>query len=149
MISSYIKFVLLLALLFALSVAAKYTVVIRGFIPEEKISAHCYSSEDDLGNHVLSYRQSFIIRFTPNFFRTTKFYCDMISNYGFGNYGVYTRRINSMCHQYCLWCIAVIGPCLKTKTKPNGFYCQPWKINNPPPRVLPSLPVNLPTIQGH
>ncbi|XP_026415894.1 S-protein homolog 29-like [Papaver somniferum] len=44
--------------------------------PSVAFKIHCKSSEDDLDERILYYKQSFYWRFKVNFMRSTKFICD-------------------------------------------------------------------------
>ncbi|KAL0432891.1 UNVERIFIED_CONTAM: hypothetical protein Slati_2623400 [Sesamum latifolium] len=88
-----------------LQLADKETVVVKNDIPGENITIHCYSSEDDLGMHTLSYAASFTWNFHMNIGWSTKFYCDLITKHGSGNYGVFDKRLEEQCDDYCLWLI--------------------------------------------
>lgn len=116
-----------------ISLLRKETVVIRNDIPGEDVTTiRCYSSDDDLGVQTLSYASNFTWHFHMNLARSTKFYCDFTSTLGSGNYGVFTRRLQNMCDDYCLWLIKATGPCLQ-QTVFNGQYCQSWKTTLPFP----------------
>ncbi|MCL7043283.1 hypothetical protein MKW94_002833 [Papaver nudicaule] len=57
--------------------ATKKTVAVYNYIhPDIALTIHCWSSEDDLGEHTLYYRQNFRWRFRVNFWESTKFVCD-------------------------------------------------------------------------
>ncbi|EYU19726.1 hypothetical protein MIMGU_mgv1a026644mg, partial [Erythranthe guttata] len=104
---------------------------VRNDIRDERINIHCYSSEDDLGVHWLSYGTNFTWHFHVNFWGTTKFYCDFnTTKHGFGNYGVYTPNLRrEECSTHCLWSVQENGP-----TRRNlllGF--------SPSPTLLPSF----------
>ncbi|CAA0838503.1 Plant self-incompatibility protein S1 family [Striga hermonthica] len=103
----------------------KETVVLKNDIPGEYVTVHAYSSEDELGVHVLPYGANFTFHFRVNIWSTTKFMCDFTTSHGSGNYGVFNTRLGSKCHGYCLWSIVASGPCLLQVD--NNWYCQPWK----------------------
>lgn len=122
------KLVVLLGLLFTTLISLseeKETVVIQNAIPGGRSWIHCFSSDDDLGYHMLGSNQTFSFRFNFNFFGTTKFYCLFKTFYGFGTYGVFTDRIYHKCGSYCLWSVTPKGPCLHCTE--GELYCQPWK----------------------
>ncbi|MCL7041713.1 hypothetical protein MKW94_000052 [Papaver nudicaule] len=55
----------------------KKTVTVQNDIdPNIPLKIHCWSSEDDLGEHTLYYKQIFIWRFYVNFWGSTSFSCD-------------------------------------------------------------------------
>ncbi|MCL7041712.1 hypothetical protein MKW94_000051 [Papaver nudicaule] len=68
---------LTLSLFCAHLVDGKQTVTVENDIaPNVPLTIHCWSSEDDLGEHTLYYKQTFLWRFGINFWRSTKFVCD-------------------------------------------------------------------------
>ncbi|GFP86596.1 hypothetical protein PHJA_000803400, partial [Phtheirospermum japonicum] len=105
----------------------KVRVIVQNDIPKENITIHCWSSENDLGTHPLSYGANFPWHFRVNFWRTTKFYCDFTTKHGSGNYGVYSKTRAEICHNYCFWRITNDGPCLLVKNVEEDAYCQDWK----------------------
>ncbi|KAL0366606.1 UNVERIFIED_CONTAM: hypothetical protein Sradi_3550700 [Sesamum radiatum] len=105
----------------------KETVVVKNDIPGENITIHCYSSEDDLGIHTLPYAANFTWHFRVNIGETTKFYCDLMTRHGSGNYAVFDLRLEDQCDDYCLWLIQVYGPCLVQTVFHGQLYCQVWK----------------------
>lgn len=55
----------------------KYHVFIKNGISHPlPLSIHCYSTENDLGFHVLKLEDNFNFRFRMNFWGTTRFWCD-------------------------------------------------------------------------
>ncbi|KAL0392456.1 UNVERIFIED_CONTAM: hypothetical protein Sradi_2468400 [Sesamum radiatum] len=111
----------------------KETAVVKNDISGENVTIHCYSSDDDLGIHTLPYAANFTWYFHMNIGGTTKFYCDLMTGHGSGNYGVFDWRLEERCDDYCLWLIQVNGPCLVQKVFHGSLYCQPWK--KPPYRI--------------
>ncbi|KAL2242388.1 pumilio homolog 15-like [Sesamum indicum] len=109
------------------SLVDKETVVVKNDISGENITIHCYSSDDDLGVHTLAYAANFTWYFHVNIGGSTKFYCDLTTGHGSGNYGVFDKRLENQCDDYCLWLIKATGPCLVQKVIRGELYCQPWK----------------------
>ncbi|CAA0817128.1 Plant self-incompatibility protein S1 family [Striga hermonthica] len=105
------------------------TVIVRNDINEgdSSISIHCYSSEDNIGTHNLSYGSAIRWKFKVNLWGTTKFWCDFNTKHGSGNYGVYTRKVHGRCGDVCVWMIRAEGPCLLQTNDNNQLWCQPWK----------------------
>ncbi|KAL2550924.1 Plant self-incompatibility protein S1 family [Forsythia ovata] len=139
MILLLIKLAFSLALLLTQSYA-KTTVIIENYIQNDEILIRCESADNNLGSHVLKFGENFSWRFTPNIFGT-KFYCYFQSGFGAGEYGVYTRDIESRCGKYCEWRILKTGPCL---VQPSiTLFCQPWKLppgNDLASQGLPKIP---------
>ncbi|GER48283.1 plant self-incompatibility protein S1 family [Striga asiatica] len=78
-------------------------VIVQNDINEgESISIHCYSSEDDIGTHHLSYGSAIHWNFKVNVWGTTKFWCDFNTKHGSRNYSVYTRKVNVSCGDVCV-----------------------------------------------
>lgn len=128
MMGSLVKLVLCFSVLFILS-EAKTEVKIQNDIPRENITIHCYSVDDDVGTHLLTYGQSFSIRFWPNFFGGTKFYCGVKSLHGAGIYLVFDDFIASECYDFCLWFIRANGLCLRRND--NSLSCERWTLYQP------------------
>ncbi|XP_039010195.1 S-protein homolog 2-like [Hibiscus syriacus] len=56
----------------------KLKVVIYNDLEDKKdLTIHCKSKDDDLGVHVLSYRESYDFQFKPRFLWRTLFFCRM------------------------------------------------------------------------
>ncbi|KAL3643923.1 hypothetical protein CASFOL_011855 [Castilleja foliolosa] len=107
----------------------EHTVVsVQNDIPGEDITIHCYSTEDDLGTHVLDYAKNFTWHFRINLRRSTKFNCDFSTKHGSGNYGVFTPNLYRRCDYQCDWLIRADGPCLKQPKHNNPLWCQKWKL---------------------
>ncbi|CAA0806621.1 Unknown protein [Striga hermonthica] len=113
----------------------KETVVLRNDIPSEDVTIHPYSSEDNLGVHVLPYGANFTFHFRINVLSTTKFLCDFFTSHGSGNYAVFDTRLGYKCWGYCLWTIGAYGLCLQQVD--NQLYCQTWK--RPPDKMIKNV----------
>ena len=110
---------------FACIVTEGYIVQIENLIPNSKVFVHCWSSEDDLGDHWLTFKQEEHWRFCQNFFKTTKFLChfewDMkeqdvvVFDAGLGHFCAMETEIQSDYHP-CNW-----------STMNDGIY---WNHNN-------------------
>ncbi|KAL0432890.1 UNVERIFIED_CONTAM: S-protein5 [Sesamum latifolium] len=111
----------------------KETVVVKNDISGENITIHCYSKDDDLGIHTLPYAANFTWYFHVSIGGTTKFYCDLMTRHGSGNYGVFDWKLEERCDVYCLWLIQANGLCLVQTACHDQLYCQPWK--NPPHHI--------------
>ncbi|CAA0816559.1 Plant self-incompatibility protein S1 family [Striga hermonthica] len=106
----------------------KSRVLVSNGLRDDNITIHCYSSDDDLGTHQLTYGANFSWHFRTNLFDTTKFYCDFNTKYGSGKYGVFTWKLSvDYCGNFCIWIVVKVGPCLQADKK---YVCQDWK--NPP-----------------
>ncbi|KAI3831113.1 hypothetical protein MKX03_017217 [Papaver bracteatum] len=96
----------------------KKTVTVQNDIyPDITLKIHCKSSEDDLGEHTLDYKQSFYWKFNVNFLQSTKFKCysswydpaeerDHIME--FFAYDTW-RDYNVYCKDDCFWSIHQYG----------------------------------------
>ncbi|KAL7147234.1 hypothetical protein ABFS83_06G094500 [Erythranthe nasuta] len=127
--------ILLLMMLVASSEAVfeKIHVTVGNDIPGETINIHCYSTEDNLGSHDLAYGANFSWDFRVNVWGTTKFWCDITTKHGSGNYGVYTKHVAVYCNGVFQWLVKEKGPCLIMTELGNNLYCQDWKK---PPSLL-------------
>ncbi|KAL7147232.1 hypothetical protein ABFS83_06G094300 [Erythranthe nasuta] len=117
----------------------KTTVAIYNDINEDdsSISVHCYSVNGDLGTHQLTYGTNFTWTFREDIWGMTKYYCDFVTEYGSGNYGVFTPKLRIRCDTFCPWSITDTGPCLEQTAYGHELWCQGWKIPHPPPPALP------------
>ncbi|KAL3651229.1 hypothetical protein CASFOL_004231 [Castilleja foliolosa] len=104
-------------------------VVIKNDIPGQTINTHCYSDEhDEFGVHTLSHGANFTFEFETIIPPVTKYYCELITSHGSGNYEVFSRVLEAYeCNAYCLWSVLAGGPCLQTIDK--GVDCKSWGIN--------------------
>ncbi|KAL8050648.1 hypothetical protein ABFX02_06G094400 [Erythranthe guttata] len=59
--------------------------------------------------------------------RMTKYYCDFVTEYGSGNYGVFTPKLRIRCDTFCPWSITDTGPCLDQTAYGHELWCQGWK----------------------
>jgi hypothetical protein len=73
------------------------------------LTAHCHSSEDNIGIQILQTNQTFGFHFRPNFFGSTKFVCDFTwvnNNISIIHNNLmiykYKRDINN-CYPSCIW----------------------------------------------
>ncbi|KAJ0035194.1 hypothetical protein Pint_25287 [Pistacia integerrima] len=97
------------------------------------LKIHCKSRDDDLGEHVLSYRQSFGFHFWNNIFDTTLFYCNMSWNEASHSFDIYDElRDDDYCGADgdhggdCNWSVRPSGPCLIVNKRVR-FICYGWK----------------------
>lgn len=93
-------------LLAAAAVSGKTHVKIVNLLGEDEImNIHCRSKDDDLGQHTLSYFQTYEFRFHPNIWMTTLFYCDVswryVTNWRFDAYDF--SRDGHRCEDDCRW----------------------------------------------
>ncbi|OAY40805.1 hypothetical protein MANES_09G050200v8 [Manihot esculenta] len=86
-----------------------YLVHISNHLSDNRnLSLHCWSGDDNLGNHELSSSAEFEFHFCLNIWGTTKFWCDFSWNhhqYG-GIFKVFWvgRKLVQMCnHKNCVW----------------------------------------------
>ncbi|KAI3874704.1 hypothetical protein MKX03_015181 [Papaver bracteatum] len=84
--------------------------------PKITLKLHCWSSEDDFGEHMLYYKQNFTWSFMVNFRQTTKFVCDSSwTGVDGGNHYVRfsaykaKRDWGHRCADYCFWSLRQDG----------------------------------------
>ncbi|KAL3650332.1 hypothetical protein CASFOL_006735 [Castilleja foliolosa] len=103
---------------------AKTRVVLQNSIPNENVTIHCWSSENDLGTHNLAPNSIFSWHFRVNIRATTKFVCDILVYGDFFHISVFDGRIGNICQEYCLWKITKDGgPCLMIKGSRHSQDC--------------------------
>ncbi|XP_076929862.1 S-protein homolog 29-like [Bidens hawaiensis] len=79
---------------------------------KDDMNITCQSSDDDLGQHVLSYGQSMEWKFKPNFSKTTLFHCnarwcDVMRRIDFGAYEYMKDHYG--CGSDCRWMFTIDG----------------------------------------
>ncbi|CAA0843270.1 Unknown protein [Striga hermonthica] len=109
----------------------KSRVIVTNDIPifNETTSIECYSSNNNLEVHNLSYLESYEWSFKTSLFNT-KFYCSFRTPCGEGTYGVFTKRLNDVyCNYLCNWSIQPNGVSLENRRyRGLSDYWQDWKI---------------------
>ncbi|XP_039067932.1 S-protein homolog 2-like [Hibiscus syriacus] len=88
---------------------------------KKELTIHCKSKDDDLGVHVLSYRESYGFRFQPNYFARTLFFCRVTSNGKSHWFDVFDGEREWTWGEGCLetddkcvWNVRQNGPCTGT-----------------------------------
>ncbi|KAI3925382.1 hypothetical protein MKX01_015083 [Papaver californicum] len=98
----------------------KKTVTVKNDIGDPKIALkiHCWSSDDDFGEHTLYHKQIFYWRFNVNLWYTTKFVCDSSwyeydsgKHYNAVHFTAYSanRDWKYYCKNDCVWSIREDG----------------------------------------
>ncbi|RZC66043.1 hypothetical protein C5167_009729 [Papaver somniferum] len=91
--------------------------------PKIALKIHCWSSDDDLGEHTLNYKQNVIWKFKVNWKRTTKFVCD--SSWSSADGGYHSVKFSAYqakrdwkkhCRNHCNWSLRQDG----------GYYGGGW-----------------------
>ncbi|KAK8512670.1 hypothetical protein V6N13_082795 [Hibiscus sabdariffa] len=85
------------------------------------LTVHCKSKDDDLGPHLLAYRQHYDFSFHPHFFRETLFFCGMQRN-GM----VYRFDIYYSCKKHCEWNVHRGGACMFNRETSKFDLCDGW-----------------------
>ncbi|KAE8695438.1 hypothetical protein F3Y22_tig00110711pilonHSYRG00010 [Hibiscus syriacus] len=96
---------------------------------KKDLTIHCKSKDDDLGVHVISYKESYDFQFEPNFFGRTLFFCRMTWNGKSHWFDVFREDrdkywgLDHGCFQTdkCVWNVRRNGPCTE-----NSNACYPW-----------------------
>ncbi|WKA06274.1 hypothetical protein VitviT2T_024183 [Vitis vinifera] len=95
--------------------------------PGSSVTIHCQSKDDDLGVHVLPFKDSFEWSFKPNFLvLTTLFFCKIQWQDKVMSFDSYREaRDIEDCGKFCYWDITPNGPCM---LKHDGGYdfCYYW-----------------------
>ncbi|XP_039026521.1 S-protein homolog 20-like [Hibiscus syriacus] len=104
--SSSNGFLLFLVLLFAASEAGfllhKADILVYNDFTTD-LTIHCKSKNDDLGVHVLPYRNYFEFKFRPHFWGVTLFYCRMEWDGTTHWFDIYVQNRDSRLCNRCLW----------------------------------------------
>lgn len=105
----------------------KCRVVIENSIQHANVDIHCFSGDDELGDHTLASGQTFSFHFRMNLLGSTAFFCSFDTNYGSGGYEVFSSDLSEfVCDKYCHWFIEKNGPCLQHSDKWHEPVCFPW-----------------------
>ncbi|TYI84171.1 hypothetical protein E1A91_D05G345600v1 [Gossypium mustelinum] len=88
------------------------------------LTVHCKSKDDDLGVHLLAFRNYYEFKFRPNLFGTTLFYCSMQWDGRMHWLDIYTSERDTC--TYCLWNVKPEGPCLVEYKKVT---CYSWNTD--------------------
>nr|DAD29688.1 TPA_asm: hypothetical protein HUJ06_031156 [Nelumbo nucifera] len=114
---------------------------------KEPLSVHCWSSDDDLGLHVLEEGQRISWRFFDSFFTRTRFFCFM--TYGddrkvVGSYPIYDSEVDIApfpCQRVCRWMVNNFGLYTYDVSTDKWAFIYSWPHDNKP-RLFPtpSLP---------
>ncbi|KAE8713550.1 dirigent protein 16-like [Hibiscus syriacus] len=89
------------------------------------LTIHCKSKNDDLGVHVLAYRNHFEFKFRPHFWGNTLFFCNMQWNGGSHWFDIYEQNRDSRHCNRCLWNITPKGPCMFNSKTAKYDMCYP------------------------
>ncbi|CAL9213712.1 unnamed protein product [Arabidopsis halleri] len=97
-------------------------VTMTNLIGGPPLTIHCKSKQDDLGPHVVPFRQEYHFKFQPNLWKSTLFFCSFQWANQFKRFDIFdAQRDQDVCDQ-CHWEIKPDGPCrLGKKAK-----CFPW-----------------------
>ncbi|XWS13511.1 hypothetical protein CRYUN_Cryun36dG0043300 [Craigia yunnanensis] len=92
------------------------------------LTVHCKSKDDDLGNQVISYQNTWEFHFRPNVWGTTQYYCSMAWKGAFHWFDIFVaNRDYPYCH-VCQWSIKPDGPC-RFNYDTKKFDCFKWNSN--------------------
>ncbi|CAN8272510.1 unnamed protein product [Cochlearia groenlandica] len=94
--------------------------------PGVPLTIHCKSKDDDLGEHVLQSGQIFVIKFRPNWFRTTIFKCSFNWNDQLKWFEIWSSSKDQGLCQKCYYSIKASGPCRTGDFNPKRDKCFPW-----------------------
>ncbi|KAK6936533.1 Plant self-incompatibility S1 [Dillenia turbinata] len=109
--------------------------------PGVDLTVHCKSKDDDIGEQLLHFNDSFGFNFRPRFFfGGTLFFCSFKWGSEFKYFDVYDEdRDSDICH-YCVWNIVPSGPCLLKEDSADDYHCFEW--NKSENQKFGSLPAN-------
>lgn len=134
--SCFTKYILFLMLVMLCKCNAKVTLskrvnvtILNDLGDGTDLKIHCQSHDDDLGEHVLKYQQSFGFHFRNNFFLVTIFNCQMSWNKESHSFDIYDAvRDRDYCGKggACNWSVRPTGPCLMVNKRVR-FICYRWK----------------------
>ncbi|GMI90106.1 hypothetical protein like AT3G16970 [Hibiscus trionum] len=91
-----------------------------------ELTVHCKSKNDDLGAHILGYRNHFEFKFRPKFWGNTLFFCRMQWNGKSHWFDIYEQNRDSGHCSRCLWNVRPQGPCMFNHKTSKYDICYPW-----------------------
>ncbi|XP_050207354.1 S-protein homolog 1-like [Mercurialis annua] len=134
-ITSYTALLIILNTLLAINnyscVRARPTIhvhVING-LTAESLHVHCYSKDDDLGQHLLAVSEHLDWSFRTSIFGTTRFTCEMNWAQGHGVFKVFWQgpTIQLRCYKNCIWLATATGLYLKDFSLDKFVFVYPWE----------------------
>ncbi|KAI4331386.1 hypothetical protein MLD38_029577 [Melastoma candidum] len=87
--------------------------------------AHCYSKDDDLGEQVLNWKESWDFSFGLDFFGGSEFYCRFKFNDESHLYPIYLQKRDQYNCFTCYWFITKNGPC-RNPSNYTRNECHSW-----------------------
>lgn len=119
--SSLAKFIILMNMLLV-SCNATSVKIINDLARRSQLTVHCKSGNDDLGSHVLSFRQKYSFDFIPHPFGGSLYFCGVTFNGKSHRFDAYRDDGKNYiyCNVDCVWKIREKGPCLQPHW--GGFY---------------------------
>ncbi|KOM37164.1 hypothetical protein LR48_Vigan03g054500 [Vigna angularis] len=126
--SAFSKSVLFLSMLTVLSwnssVLGEIVSIRNTMKGKETLNLHCKSKDDDLGQHVLQFNQTFQWKFNPSVFADTLFFCSFQwGNSALVRYDVYVEDRDEGICKVCLWYVKEDGLC---RQESNHLSCYKW-----------------------
>lgn len=87
------------------------------------LTVHCKSKQDDLGSHMVPFKQDYHFKFQTNIWKSTLFFCSFQWNNQFKHFDIFDApRDQDICY-LCNWTIKADGACRLGKK----HQCFPWK----------------------
>ncbi|CAL9213709.1 unnamed protein product [Arabidopsis halleri] len=87
------------------------------------LTVHCKSKQDDLGSHMVPFKQDYHFKFQTNIWKTTLFFCTFQWDKQFKQFDIFDAlRDQDVCY-LCNWTIKADGACRLGKE----HKCFPWK----------------------
>ncbi|KAI9072127.1 hypothetical protein K1719_045904 [Acacia pycnantha] len=114
--------------------------------PPQRLTVHCKSKDDDIGEHKIRFGENFHFHFKPNVIPSTLFHCRFCwpCDTSVHHFDIYdqTRDVDSCVkHQggvsLCSWKIWKTGPCRFNGQCQAYTDCYPW--SHPPTIATPSI----------
>ncbi|GLT44292.1 hypothetical protein SLA2020_181980 [Shorea laevis] len=92
---------------------------------------HCFSGDDDLGEHKIGHQVSWGFKFYTNIWGTTLFYCSFAWQDKFYYFDIFVNKRDYDFddveeHPWYLWSIVPSGPCLLNNNTEQFDICYPW-----------------------
>ncbi|KAK8512674.1 hypothetical protein V6N13_082791 [Hibiscus sabdariffa] len=92
-----------------------------------RLTVHCKSKDDNLGTHVLAYRQHYDFSFHRHIFRETLFFCGMQWNGTVYRFDIYDQdRDDFCCKKHCEWNVHRGGACMFNRETSKFDLCHGW-----------------------
>ncbi|GLT31746.1 hypothetical protein SLA2020_064570 [Shorea laevis] len=102
---------LLLELTAVVSIGPRTLQIFNNVQPADKLTVHCKSGDEDVGEVEVKYGEAYEFKFNPNVWGTTLYFCRITWRYKTLSFDAYRHsRDFTTCDLYCVWSVTIDGP---------------------------------------